>query len=84
MVVLAMTERDLPLLQFFSPLLVELQATVTGRTDVVPKNIPMWCSMRIMHAAIDSGGERYSWRGCVLGVAVGAELSEAVSNSGAV
>ena len=39
MVVLTVTERDLPLLQFLAALFVKLQATVTGRADVIPKDI---------------------------------------------
>ena len=39
MVVLTVTERDFPLLQFFSALSVELQAPVTGSADVIPKDV---------------------------------------------
>ena len=39
MIVLTMTERNLPLLQFFAPLSVKLQATVTGRTDIISEDV---------------------------------------------
>ena len=39
MVILTMTERNLPLLQFLAALSVELQSTVTGSTDAIPKDI---------------------------------------------
>ena len=39
MIVLTMTERNFPLLQFFATLSVELQASVTGSADVIPKDI---------------------------------------------
>ena len=39
MVVLTVTERDLPLLQFFTALPVKLQAMVTGSTDVISEDV---------------------------------------------
>ena len=39
MIVLAVTERNLPLLQFFAAFSVELQATITRSTDVIPEYV---------------------------------------------
>ena len=39
MIVLSVTERNLPLLQFFAAFSVELQAPVTGSTDVIPEYV---------------------------------------------
>ena len=61
MVVLAVTERNFPLLQFFAALSVELQAPVTGRTDVIPKDISH-VVQHTDHASDDGIG----WWGTVL------------------
>ena len=53
-IVLAVAERDLPLLQFFAALPVELQATVTGRTDVVPKDVA-----HVVQHTNHTGGDRF-------------------------
>ena len=39
MIVLAMTECNFPRLQFLAAFSVELQATITRSTDVIPKDI---------------------------------------------
>ena len=39
MVVLTVAECNFPLLQFFAPLSVKLQASVTGSTDVIPEYV---------------------------------------------
>jgi len=54
MVVLTVTERDLPLLQFFTALSVELQATVTGSTDAIPKDIS-----HVVQHTNHTGGDRF-------------------------
>ena len=58
MVVLAVTERNLPLLQFFAALPVELQAAVTGSADVIPKDI----SHVVQHANHARGDRFGRWR----------------------
>ena len=50
MVILAMTERDLPLLKFFALLSTKLQAAVTGSADVIPKDIAYKNSEKKYHA----------------------------------
>ena len=54
MVVLAMTECDFPLLQFLAALSVELQATVTGSTDAIPKDIS-----HVVKHTNHAGGDRF-------------------------
>ena len=61
MVVLAMTERDLPLLQFFSTLLVKLQALVIGSADVIPEDI----SYVVQHTN-HTRSDGFGWWGTVL------------------
>ena len=39
MVVLAVTKRDLPLLQFFAALSIKLQAAITRSTDIIPEYV---------------------------------------------
>lgn len=39
MIVLAVAERDFPLLQFFAAFPVELQAAVTGSAYIIPEDI---------------------------------------------
>lgn len=56
MIVLTMTERDFPLLQFFSTLPVKLQATVTERTDVIPEDIS-----HVVQHANHTGRDGFRW-----------------------
>ena len=61
MVILTMAERDLPLLQFFSPLSVELQAAVTGSADIISEDI----AHMVQHAN-HTGRYGFGWWGNVL------------------
>ena len=61
MVVLAVTERNLPLLQFFAPLPIKLQATVTGSANVIPKDIS-----HVVQHANHTGSDGFGWRSTVL------------------
>ena len=76
MIVLAMTECNFPRLQF-AALLVKLQATVTGRADVIPKDI----SHMVQHAN-HTGGNGFGVAG--YGALAGGVLAEfeCVSKSG--
>ena len=60
MVVLAVTERNLPLLQFFAAFFVKLQATVTGRADVIPKDIS-----HVVQHANHTCSDGFGWWGTV-------------------
>lgn len=61
MVVLAVTERNFPLLQFFAALLVKLQTSVTGGTDVIPKYIS-----HVVQHTDHASGDGIGWWGTVL------------------
>ena len=58
MIVLAVTERNLPLLQFFAAFSVELQATITRSTDVIPKDIS-----HVVQHANHTGRDGFGWQG---------------------
>ena len=60
MIVLAMTKCNFPRLQFLAALFVKLQATVTGRADVIPKDI----SHMVQHAN-HTGRDGFRRRGTV-------------------
>ena len=56
MIVLAMTECNFPLLQFFTALSVKLQATVTGSACVIPKDIS-----HVMQHANHTSRDGFGW-----------------------
>ena len=61
MIVLAVAERDFPLLQFFTALPVKLQAMVTGSTDVISEDIS-----HVVQHTDHASGDGIGWWGTVL------------------